>query len=350
LDWLTVGEHEQGVLFLTPEPAELTQLFFQSCGWVRLGCPFAEAPVKYAQIINAVRGAVRDFKPDLVVAWPAGWSHWIHLGSRLAAKPRLLTHAGTAPGKGIYARFLYTWFSLGIGRLCGHHVVACTHYVQDSYTSLPFLSRSHIRFAYNCCRVARFVKTTDEVVRVGSRVCMVGSLEKSKDYPTLLRAWQLVELDGKYELHIAGGGSRKGELESLAHQLGLKRVRFLGPVDDVPSLLWSSHVFAFSANMEEGFGTVLIEALAAGCKIVSADVPACREVLQGGRFGVLVPPQSPQALAAAILDSVRRPSATAEIASGIGYAKGFSAENMVRDYLGIAFGNGVRRIGYASTL
>ena len=167
---------------------------------------------------------------------------------------------------------------------------------------------------------------------------MVGSLEKSKDYGNLLRAWKVVEAAGPYELWIAGGGSKRAEFETLAGQLGLKRVRFLGAIEDVPSLLWSSTVFAFSANIEEGFGTVLIEALAAGCAVVATDVPACREVLEGGKYGRLVAAKDPGALGAAVIAALQCPLPAVESAQGVAYAQGFTAERMIESYLGIARG------------
>jgi glycosyltransferase involved in cell wall biosynthesis len=162
---------------------------------------------------------------------------------------------------------------------------------------------------------------------------MVGSLESSKDYPCLLKAWRLVEERGDFELVIAGGGSKMAEYKEQAVRLGLRKVTFLGVVRDIPSLLWTSRVFAFSARPEEGFGTVLIEALAAGCRVVASDVPGCREVLQAGKCGMLVVPGSPSSFADALIDALSRPAAPAEVAEARDYARGFSPEKMVSEYL-----------------
>src|SRR5204863_7697125 len=60
-------------------------------------------------------------------------------------------------------------------------------------------------------------------------------------------------------------------------------------------------VFVFSTTNAEGFGIALAEAMAVGLPVVASDVPACREVLDGGRGGRLVPPKDGPALAGAIL-------------------------------------------------
>lgn len=167
--------------------------------------------------------------------------------------------------------------------------------------------------------------------------------ERAQLSEQFMRAWKTFKQAGQYELWIAGGGSIREELEALTLKLDLKSFRFLGAIENVPVLLWSSAIFAFSANLEEGFGTVLIEALAAGCNIVATDVPACREVLQGGKYGMLVPSQDADAMASAIPERLRAPKDSAKIAEGVEYAKSFAAVRMIRSYLGIAF-DSIRRV------
>ena len=80
---------------------------------------------------------------------------------------------------------------------------------------------------------------------------------------------------------------------------------------DVPELLSQCDVFAFQALRDEGFGIALAEAMAARLPIVATDVGACREVLEGGRCGLLVAEQSPQAMADGILQLLDNPEETA---------------------------------------
>ena len=58
--------------------------------------------------------------------------------------------------------------------------------------------------------------------------------------------------------------------------------------------------FVFATTPDEGLGIALIEAMAAGVPVVASDVGACREVLDDGALGLLVPPGDPVALADAI--------------------------------------------------
>ena len=54
-------------------------------------------------------------------------------------------------------------------------------------------------------------------------------------------------------------------------------------------MLAEADIFAFSTTLSEGFGIALIEAMAARLPIIATDVPACREVLDNGKAGILIP-------------------------------------------------------------
>lgn len=78
-------------------------------------------------------------------------------------------------------------------------------------------------------------------------------------------------------------------------------VDFAGFVQNPAAYFRKADVVALSSRFE-GLPTVLVEALAVGAKVVSTDCPSGpREILQNGKFGILVKPENPEALADGIL-------------------------------------------------
>src|SRR5262249_28834111 len=106
---------------------------------------------------------------------------------------------------------------------------------------------------------------------------------------------------------IVGDGDLMEPLRAQAVALGIgDRVVFAGHRTDVPALLGAIDVFCISSTYE-GTPLALFEAMAAAKAVVSPAVDGCREVLQDGVPGLLVPARDPAALAAALVRSLREP-------------------------------------------
>jgi glycosyltransferase involved in cell wall biosynthesis len=100
---------------------------------------------------------------------------------------------------------------------------------------------------------------------------------------------------------IAGDGDQMPALRERAAGAGVAgKLVFAGHRTDVPDLLGALDVFAIS-SLYEGTPLTLFEAMAAGKAIVSTAVDGCREVLEDGKTGLLVPPADAESLAQAIL-------------------------------------------------
>jgi glycosyltransferase involved in cell wall biosynthesis len=100
---------------------------------------------------------------------------------------------------------------------------------------------------------------------------------------------------------IVGDGDLAAPLREQAAALGLAdRVIFTGHRTDVPELLGAIDIFCI-ASVYEGTPLTLFEAMAAQKTIVSTAVDGCREVLEDGATGLLVPTRDPAALAEALL-------------------------------------------------
>lgn len=134
-----------------------------------------------------------------------------------------------------------------------------------------------------------------------------GRIAPAKDYPNLLRAFAKVEQrHSDTRLWIAGGGSEAAceELESMANDLDVRgKVLFLGLQRDMPGLLDAADGFVL-ASAWEGLPQVIAEAMAMEKPVVATDVGGVREMLSDR--GKLVPAKDPEALAAAMMATMRR--------------------------------------------
>jgi len=128
-----------------------------------------------------------------------------------------------------------------------------------------------------------------------------GELSFRKDFATLVRAFARVRRERACRLMILGRGRRSAELRALAEQLGVAADLDLPGFTPNPYAFMSRAALFVLSSRWEGFGNVLVEALACGTPAVSTDCPSGpAEVLGDGRCGTLVPVADDAAMAAAI--------------------------------------------------
>ncbi|MFO1068513.1 MAG: glycosyltransferase [Geminicoccaceae bacterium] len=143
----------------------------------------------------------------------------------------------------------------------------------------------------------------------------VGRLTAQKDFPTLLRAFAMVRAQRPARLIILGGGKdddksaeRQGSLLAMAEELKIAAdIDLPGFVRNPYPFMKRASVFVLSSRFE-GFGNVLVEALACGCQVVSTDCPTGpAEILANGRYGRLVAMGDLAGMAKAINDALDSP-------------------------------------------
>lgn len=137
----------------------------------------------------------------------------------------------------------------------------------------------------------------------------IGRLEPQKDFATLFNAFARVHRKRHVRLILLGEGSLRASLEHLAQTLGISGdVLMPGFMENPFAYLSRSSVFVLS-SIHEGFGNVLVEAMACGTPVVSTDCPSGpAEILGGGRYGPLVPVGDAEALATAIETQLDHPT------------------------------------------
>ncbi len=137
----------------------------------------------------------------------------------------------------------------------------------------------------------------------------VARLIPQKGHVYLLHAFRRVlETSPEAKLLVVGDGYLREELESLAQELDMaSNVIFTGFRKDVPRILNGIDLFVLS-SLWEGFGLVLLEAMAASKPIVATRVSAIPEIVLDGETGILVPSNDPELMAEAITRLLTQPT------------------------------------------
>jgi phosphatidylinositol alpha-mannosyltransferase len=143
-----------------------------------------------------------------------------------------------------------------------------------------------------------------------SNILFVGRHEPRKGLLDLLKAHRILRKTGcNCRLLIVGTGPQEREARRYVLTSRMSGVEFLGRVSDEEKaqLFRTADVYVSPATGGESFGIVLLEAMAAGAPVLASDLPAFRQVLDGGRLGELFEPGNVAELAAGALRLLGRP-------------------------------------------
>lgn len=183
-------------------------------------------------------------------------------------------------------------------------IVAVSHALGDDLAAVAHLPRERVTTIYNPVVGPNLAALAQEPVDhpwfasgAPPVILSAGRLSAQKDFPTLIRAFAALRTTREARLVILGGATadtktevRQQDLVALAEGLGVASdLCLLGFMPNPYAYMARSRIFALSSAWE-GFGNVLVEALACGCPVVSTDCPfGPAEILESGRYGALVP-------------------------------------------------------------
>lgn len=193
--------------------------------------------------------------------------------------------------------------------------VAVSNGVGDSLAELSGMDRAKIHTVYNpVVTPALFAEAARDIdepwLAPGAPPVIIaaGRLVAKKDFPTLLQAFARLRQTREARLMLLGDGPELSRIRAEAERLGVAAdVKLLGWISNPAAYIARASVFALSST-REGFGNVLVEALALGCPVVSTDCPSGpAEILGGGAYGRLVPIRTPEAMAAALEATLASP-------------------------------------------
>jgi len=155
----------------------------------------------------------------------------------------------------------------------------------------------------------------EPALRASKTVLAMGRLVHAKGFDVLIRAWRRVAVEAPdWNLVIHGEGEERPALTALITELGLRdSVSLPGICRDATQAYRNASIFCLSSRYE-GFGLVLIEAMAFGLPIVSTDCErGPRELLRDGQNALIVTANDANALAKALLHCIKGPDEAARI-------------------------------------
>ncbi|MCG6924586.1 MAG: glycosyltransferase [Acidobacteria bacterium] len=191
------------------------------------------------------------------------------------------------------------------------HAIAVSHSTRDFLVRERFVPPDRVRLIWNGAPLDEFAPAGPERGRGVRRelglpedglvVGSIGRLNAQKGHRFLIEAAApLCRQRSDLRVLVVGDGDLMDDLQQQAAGLGIAdRVLFAGHRTDVPDLLAALDVFCIS-SLYEGTPLALFEAMAAGRAVVSTAVDGCREVLEDGVTGLLVPPGDAAALGTAL--------------------------------------------------
>jgi glycosyltransferase involved in cell wall biosynthesis len=279
-------------------------------------CPYRNT--RRVRFVRALSRLLREKSVDVVMSHSFGNHALVAIAARLAGVPRTYVIVTGDPVS--TSRRLWRCLALAHGaRPICRGEIAVSESVRRELTHRLRLPARRVRVIPNGCDVEQIARRASGARAAagrgpGRRILMVCRMGRPKDHPTVLRAVALLRAKSDpVELVLAGDGAERGTHEKLAFRLGISDcVHFLGTRPDIPELMGTSDVLVLATG-SEGLPLVLLEGMAAGIPVVATDIPACREALDGGRCGALVPPGDPEALAMALENTLGEPQQTNEL-------------------------------------
>ena len=307
------------------------------CGWL------PSSGLRMLASVRPLRHLLARWQPDVLLSVMDHANLAAHLAVRGRSTTRHVLSVQNAPSAN-YANKRSLFNSVvkwGVRRYYRYAdtIIALSKGVADDLDVISPGAGGKVQVIYNAGVDERVEGGRGEELRIeppaeGEVIVACGRLTEQKGFTYLLEAFRQVRQRRKVELWVLGEGELDSALKQKAEALSVgEAVRWLGFRRNPYKYMAAADVFVLS-SLWEGFGNVLVEAMACGTAVVSTDCPyGPSEIITDGEDGLLVPPANPSALAQAILRVLEdRRLREKLIGNGFRRAEDFSAKKIANAY------------------
>lgn len=245
---------------------------------------FCNKIITFFKKIFKIRNIIKKTDPDIVISFIDQTNVLTLIASLFTKYPVIVTEhvslSKYSPGRmWEYLRKLFYFCS-------ADSIVAVSNGVRNSLSD---------KLKDKCIVIPNPVKINTKTARItadreNKLIVAMGRLTEQKGFDLLIKAFGTVKNDiPGWKLDIWGEGPMKSELEDLITGLSLNdSVRLCGLTDDTDTVFSSAGLFILSSRFE-GFGNVIIEAMACGTPVISTDCPeGPAEIIKNRETGILV--------------------------------------------------------------
>lgn len=260
-----------------------------------------------------LRRFIKNERPDIVFTTGINNNIMLSLVNlTLLKKSRLVVRETTYRTKSTNISLLKKILTYLTYNMIADKVISLSRGVKEDLVNNFHINKEKIVVIYNPVEINKINQLKSEKINYQIRekdeklILSVGRLVEQKDFPTLIKAFSLVQQKMKAKLIILGKGHLINELKSLSEQLGIKdKVLFLGFKQNPYKYMRYSDVFVLTSKVE-GFGHVIVEAMTTGTPIISTNcVSGPREIIGDNKYGILVPVGDYKTLALKILELLK---------------------------------------------
>jgi glycosyltransferase involved in cell wall biosynthesis len=297
---------------------------------------------------RALRRFVRKTKPDVVVAFLSYWSALTATrGAGVGAK---VVFAISTPVGAFLADRDYRWsqplnrrvFTTVMRTACARadRIIASSTGVADDLIESVGSTAARIRVVHNPVDVREVTSAAREPIDSADEsrwqrpvVVAAGRLAEAKNYPLLIEAFALLRRRMPATLFILGTGDQEANLRALIAAHGLAdSVHLCGFRRNPWSYIARADVFALTSHYE-GFGNVLVEAMACGVPVVATRSAGTLEVITSGADGLVVDQHEPVAFANALATVIEDGALRAQMAATARqHAERYRTDTIAGDY------------------